>query len=291
MGVAVAGRSLRDLWKQRTRLFGASPTDTPTSRILTPIKLDRQGRFHLGKKAYQSQHISPTVYARSSLSLRPNLLATLPHYSAWADPADPIAQRAHTAFAMERPLPDHPPLHRPFSTAQSRKDARDVNRIFQHVQTPCFNLVFADTKGQIGYRQVGLLPRRLAGQRSLINPEDPREFWQDFLKPHEVPLLLQPKRGFIVTANNRTFPQLSLLYGRFLYPRLSRQAHRNPLTSPPKTHARNIPSHPKRHLRPRRPDPSRLDAWAALHLALGKDLPDPLTSEAIRILQRWDHPR
>gem|GEM_PF-2561113 len=254
---------------------------------LTPIKLDRQGRFHLGKKAYQSQHISPTVYARSGPLYVPifwQRFRTTP-----LGPILPIPWPKERILLLQwsgLSLTIHPFIG--LFQLLKAKDARDVDRIFQHVQTPCFNLVFADTKGQIGYRQVGLLPRRLAGQRGLINPDDPREFWLDFLKPHEVPFLLQPKRGFIVTANNRTFPPNYPFYTGdsftlgFRAKRIETLLQARPKHTPETFQAiQNDTYVPDAQI--------LLDLMLGqLHLALGKDLPDPLTSEAIRILQRWD---
>ncbi len=75
---------------------------------------------------------------------------------------------------------------------------------FAGVELPSWNYVFADSQGAIGYRAIGLLPKwdgelpfGVAESRASRLGE-----WE-FLAPAQSPQLLNPKRDFIVTANNR----------------------------------------------------------------------------------------
>lgn len=68
---------------------------------------------------------------------------------------------------------------------------------------PSQNLIYADTKGNIGYQAPGKIPKRGKGDGML-----PRhgwksdEDWQEYLDFEDLPSLFNPERGWIVTANN-----------------------------------------------------------------------------------------
>jgi penicillin amidase len=63
--------------------------------------------------------------------------------------------------------------------------------------------VFADRKGSIGFQMSGLLPCRRSGASGLVALPgwDPRNDWQGYADPTELPRALNPSEGFIVTAN------------------------------------------------------------------------------------------
>ena len=72
---------------------------------------------------------------------------------------------------------------------------------------PHQNVVYADTAGHIGYAMAGRIPRRGAeGRRppTLPVPGWTGEWdWQGYLPDAEHPAVLDPPRGWVVTANNR----------------------------------------------------------------------------------------
>lgn len=86
--------------------------------------------------------------------------------------------------------------------------AREVDRILGDLGLPSWNYVFADVEGNIGYRTMGLLPRRFRkpdfGVQKIADAE-PIDF-TEFLSADEQPHALNPERGWIVTANNRQWP-------------------------------------------------------------------------------------
>ena len=67
-----------------------------------------------------------------------------------------------------------------------------------------FNWVLADNRGNIGYQMSGLMPRRRAGISGLVPlPGWVKENdWQGYVSPEELPRCLNPKEGYIATANN-----------------------------------------------------------------------------------------
>ncbi len=71
---------------------------------------------------------------------------------------------------------------------------------------PTFNLVFADTEGNIGFQTVGRIPLRKIAERGYRPGWDPQHQWTGVIPYDEMPGLLNPKRGYVVTANNRLAP-------------------------------------------------------------------------------------
>jgi penicillin amidase len=68
---------------------------------------------------------------------------------------------------------------------------------------PSQNLVYADTAGNIGYQAPGMIPRRgTADGRVPRHGWKSDEDWQGWIDFDDLPSLLNPERGWIVTANN-----------------------------------------------------------------------------------------
>ncbi|WP_159993045.1 penicillin acylase family protein [Roseomonas sp. 18066] len=66
------------------------------------------------------------------------------------------------------------------------------------------NLVAADTQGQIGHLVRARVPRRTAAHGWLPLPGwDPANDWQGWIAHEEMPQVIDPPEGLIVTANNR----------------------------------------------------------------------------------------
>lgn len=73
---------------------------------------------------------------------------------------------------------------------------------------PAQNVVFADRDGDIGYFPAGLIPVRSKGDGSLPVPaQSDSDLWKGFWDEDKKPYLLNPERGFIVTANNPVLPE------------------------------------------------------------------------------------
>jgi penicillin G amidase len=67
---------------------------------------------------------------------------------------------------------------------------------------PSQNLIYADTKGHIGYQLPGKIPTRGKGDGSIPAPGwDTRYRWDGYIDQDELPYEYDPDRGYIVTAN------------------------------------------------------------------------------------------
>lgn len=70
------------------------------------------------------------------------------------------------------------------------------------LDAPSQNLIYADTKDNIGYQLPGRIPIRGEGDGSLPVPGwDPKYRWTGYIDQDELPYEYNPKRGYIVTAN------------------------------------------------------------------------------------------
>lgn len=94
------------------------------------------------------------------------------------------------------------------------RDVASMDRELQKVGLPSWNFVFADNKGDIGYRVVGQIYRSTEKDSYGIPAQTLKDFRQDdLLDPMERPHVLKPNRNYIYTANNRHFPVDANFYG------------------------------------------------------------------------------
>lgn len=88
-------------------------------------------------------------------------------------------------------------------TLNLAQDFDDFRAAAQQFAVPAQNLVYADVDGNIGYQTPGSLPIRGAGDGSMPQPGwDSAYDWQGFIPFEELPVVYNPREGYIVTANN-----------------------------------------------------------------------------------------
>jgi len=80
----------------------------------------------------------------------------------------------------------------------------ELVELLREVTMPVSNLVWADRHGSIGYKMIGHIPRRKGNCPDLPKPGWTGEFeWDGWVPYDEMPELVDPEQGFLVTANNR----------------------------------------------------------------------------------------
>ncbi|MDY6795050.1 MAG: penicillin acylase family protein [Actinomycetota bacterium] len=83
-------------------------------------------------------------------------------------------------------------------------DWEDFTRCLEGYSGPGINLVFADSKGNIGYYAAARIPIREGHDGSVPLPGESDEYeWKGFVPIREMPHVLNPERGWIATANNQ----------------------------------------------------------------------------------------
>lgn len=89
------------------------------------------------------------------------------------------------------------------------RSAAEMDQTLAKVKIPAWNFVFADQKGGIGYRTVGLTPARDRSSAQYgVERVSELPNWK-YLSVDEMPHVLNPARGYVVTANNRHWPSNS----------------------------------------------------------------------------------
>ena len=76
---------------------------------------------------------------------------------------------------------------------------------FDRFTGPPQNVVWASASGAIGWRPAGLLPVRRAGTDGSVpyDASDPSNDWKGFVPASDLPRVVDPPEGFVVTANQR----------------------------------------------------------------------------------------
>jgi penicillin amidase len=78
---------------------------------------------------------------------------------------------------------------------------------FDEFHVPCMNMLWADSGGNIGYKLVGKLPRRRGNCPDLPKPGWTGDYeWEGYVPYDELPAIVNPPDGVLVTANNRIVP-------------------------------------------------------------------------------------
>ncbi|HMJ72252.1 MAG TPA: penicillin acylase family protein [Solirubrobacterales bacterium] len=113
-----------------------------------------------------------------------------------ADEAEPLALRW---ISLDQPTA----FKGMFELHGIRSGAELVASLEGHT-SPASNLIWADRHGSIGYKLIGRLPLRKGGCPDLPKPGWEGEFeWEGAVPYDELPEVVDPESGFLVTANNR----------------------------------------------------------------------------------------
>lgn len=93
------------------------------------------------------------------------------------------------------------PTHHLFAS-----DWAGFNAALDRFPGPGQNIVYADREGHVGWRATGLVPIRRAGDDGSLprRGDDPANDWKGYVPMAQMPRVLDPSAGFVVTANNRT---------------------------------------------------------------------------------------
>jgi penicillin amidase len=87
------------------------------------------------------------------------------------------------------------------------RNGQELVDAFRDYTIPCMNMVWADDSGNIGYKLVGKIPIRRGGCPDLPKPGWTGEYeWDGYVPYDELPEMVNPPGGVLVTANNRIAP-------------------------------------------------------------------------------------
>jgi penicillin G amidase len=113
-----------------------------------------------------------------------------------ADDAEPLALRWITL--------DQPTAFKGMFDLHGIRSGPELVATLEGHTSPASNLIWADRHGSIGYKLIGRLPLRKGGCPDLPKPGWEGEFEWDGAVPYdELPEVVDPESGFLITANNR----------------------------------------------------------------------------------------
>ncbi len=94
------------------------------------------------------------------------------------------------------------------------QNVAEMDKLISEIGIPSWNFVFADAKGDIGYRLVGRTYKHVGKLPLGVPVMSLEEFLNpEYLTPDERPHVMKPKRNYVYSANNRHFPSDAKLYG------------------------------------------------------------------------------
>lgn len=100
-------------------------------------------------------------------------------------------------------LDDVPSIAGPIFGLNMSKNFNDFREAARLFQIPSQNMIYADVEGNIGYQTPGDIPIRSKGDGTYPVPGWTGEYeWTGFIPFDELPMMLNPQSGYIVTANN-----------------------------------------------------------------------------------------
>jgi penicillin amidase len=117
-----------------------------------------------------------------------------------AEPEEPLAL---SWSALELPCVTEASL----AVLRVRNGPELVDSLGPH-SSPVSNLVWADRHGSIGFKAIGRVPIRRGGSPDLPKPGWSGEYeWDGWVPYEEMPELVDPEEGYVLTANNRITPE------------------------------------------------------------------------------------
>lgn len=86
------------------------------------------------------------------------------------------------------------------------KNAAELREATRSWIVPTFSVVYCDVEGRIGFQSVGRIPIRKQPTRACRPGWEAEHEWQGVIPFEAMPHVVDPQRGFMVTANNRPAP-------------------------------------------------------------------------------------
>jgi penicillin amidase len=122
----------------------------------------------------------------------------------WAQPVQGAAPEVAEGLALRWTSLEPDGMIEAVSALNQARDCLEFREALRHWTAPVQNVVYADTKGNIGYTYAGKVPIRAKGDGRVPVPGWTGEHeWLRYIPFEELPHLYNSPQGYIVTANNR----------------------------------------------------------------------------------------
>ena len=157
-----------------------------------PASRTSGGRWRRGPRRSSSRGATEPV----SLEVRETHHGPIVNEALGADDAEPLALAWQTLR--------EPTAFRGMFDLLDVTSGPELVELLEGHTSPPSNMIWADRHGSIGYKLIGRLPLRRGGVADLPKPGWTGEFeWEGTVPYEELPEVVDPESGFLVTANNR----------------------------------------------------------------------------------------
>lgn len=105
-------------------------------------------------------------------------------------------------------------------------DSSEINRVFKDFVIPLVSIAWATTKGDIGYYAAGWIPKRNNLEKGFfLDGTSKEDDWIGFIENNKTAQIINPKKGYIVSANNKIAGN-NIIYHRTMHMLSSPRAFR-----------------------------------------------------------------
>ncbi|MGW0731510.1 penicillin acylase family protein [Streptomyces sp. NPDC002851] len=169
------------------------------------------------------------------------------------------------------------------------KDFTDFRKAAGHFEVPSQNLIYADTKGNIGYQAPGKIPTRAKGHNGALPAPgwDASYRWTGWIPQTALPYEYNPERGYIVTANQAVVDAKKYPYK--LTEDWGYGARSQRITDLIESKIKNDGKISTEDMRKMQLDNSSEIAKMLTPKLLKIDVSDPYVREAQKLLEGWDY--
>ncbi|MCB9493865.1 MAG: penicillin acylase family protein [Desulfobacteraceae bacterium] len=116
----------------------------------------------------------------------------------------PVSGEMEYAVSLKIPFIENDDTLEQFVNLNKAKNAFEARECIKEIKTISLNLLFADSEN-IGWQVTGVYPVRKGGRGLFPSPGWTGEYeWEKTLSNKDYPYLINPKWGFLATANQRT---------------------------------------------------------------------------------------
>ena len=156
----------------------------------------QQEQYRANNKWLQAQTIEEVIHVKGAPDV---------HYPVTVTRHGPIVKKdGNVAYALRWTATEPGALANTYNRLGKARNWKEFREIMKSVWGPAQNAVYADINGNIGYLMAARVPIRKKGHGEVPVPGETDAFeWKGYVPFDELPQVLNPEDGLIVTANAR----------------------------------------------------------------------------------------
>ena len=209
-GVCMAGIPVPIIGQNETCAWGFTNSMVDdVDFFLETINPNNPNQYKSGDSWLDMELIKETILLKDGTDT--TIVVRLTHHGPIISDIHPLLRGENTAMSMAWTGHWNTKEIDGFFTLNLMKNWEDFTEAARLFGVPGQNMIYADVAGNIGWRPAVYIPLRKKGESLIPRPgDDPAYDWHGKVPFEEMPYILNPDHGYIVTANNKiideTFP-------------------------------------------------------------------------------------